>query len=211
MDSVFPAQKSGLYPLTTPILPDFEWVNQGTSTAVETSSGISFDFTYAADRLVQGLVNTAAVEAGDRYYEICLLPPMFDIANAVDDIVGLIIQGEDGADTGYHLFGVGWKIVTSIPQLWLRLYSITDPASGSGVATLLDEYFIPHAGPIWLRCEVDVSDTVGNFSYSFDGQEFMATTIGSITDTFSFDAGGVGAYTENNLKVTMASFKSGAL
>jgi hypothetical protein len=39
----------------------------------------------------------------------------------------------------------------------------------------------------------------------------MATTIGSITDTFSFDAGGVGAYTENNLKVTMASFKSGAL
>jgi hypothetical protein len=211
MDYTIPAQKSGLYPLTTPILPDFEWVNQGTSTATENSSGISLNFDYAADRLAQGLISTVAITGDDRYFEICLLPPMFDLQNVVDDCVGLLIQGVDGADTGYYLLGVAKRVVATVPTLALNLYVMNDPASGSATATLLDTLWVPHAGPIWLRCETDVSGDVASFFYSFDGQDFMQATSQTISSYYSLEAGGVGAYTENNVKATMVSFDSGAL
>jgi hypothetical protein len=212
MDYTIPAQKSGLYPLTTPILPDFEWVNQGTSTATENSSGISINFDYGADRLAQGLISTVAITGDDRYFEICLLPPMFDLQNVLTDTVGLLIQGTAGADTGYYLWGLGKRVVNSVPTLALNLYVMDDPASGSATALLSDALWIPHAGPIWLRCEADVTGDVADFSYSFDGQDFMIVTPMTIsTADYSFEAGGVGAYTENNVKATMASFKSGAL
>jgi hypothetical protein len=212
MDYTIPAQKSGLYPLTTPILPDFEWVNQSTSTAEETSSGISLALVTDADRLARGLISTQAITGDDRYFEICLLPPMFDLQNVVDDCVGLLIQGTDGADTGYYLFGVARRVVATVPTLALNLYIMDAPASGSATATLGDSLWIPHAGPIWLRCDTDTSGANATFTYSYDGQEFMNATFGSIVSYgYSFDAGGVGAYASNDVKVTMASFKSGAL
>jgi hypothetical protein len=214
MDYTIPAQKSGLYPLTTPILPDFEWVNQGTSTATENSSGISLSVNWGdARRLVRGLISTVAISGDDRYYEVCVLPPMFDLQNTTDDCVGLIIEDEGGPDIGYHLFGVAKRVVATLPTLALALYNLSDPGSGNAAASLIDVLWVPHAGPIWLRCEADVTGAdTATFSYSFDGQEFMTTTELTIsTADYSFGLGGVGAYTDNLLKATMVSFKSGAL
>jgi hypothetical protein len=213
MDYFVPARIESIQqPLTTPILSEFEWVNQDTSTAEETSSGISLAIVTDADRLARGLVSTQVITGDNRYFEICLLPPMFDLQNVVDDCVGLLVQGADGADTGYYLFGLARRVVATVPTLALNLYIMDDPASGSATAQLADTLWIPHAGPIWLRCDTATSGTEATFTYSYDGQEFMTATTATIAAyDYSFDAGGVGAYTNNDVKATMASFKSGAL